>query len=167
MPLSSKDAERLLDILWDAKIKNLQKKEEKGEEYGIQSGQEKALSNAISMLHCFVTDIAPTYNPANLLHNSAGYYAALQVLNGEADVQDVEILCSTTRDPGMHFECFTAPDGWIGTNRVVYVSHIEKGTVADRAEIFRIGDVVLTINGHSLTRVSLEKIRYVYRLYLY
>ncbi len=161
MPLKSKDAEKLLGILWDVKMENLRVKEE-DKEHPILQEEEHTLSKAISMLHCYVTDITPSFHSSSIpipqdIYSDIIYDGVLQVLNDEAQVQHIEFLCSTTRDPGLHFESFTNA---ISNTRVIYISYIDRGTVADRVEVFQRGDVVLEINGHSLARVSIERVRY-------
>lgn len=154
MPLGSKDAEKLLQILWEAKIKALQKKDEENADI-FQPNEEKALSNAISMLHCFITDVTPSFTH---LINNFNSSVALQVLSGEAEVQHVEFVCSTTRDPGLLFESYSSP--LTMSTSIIYVSHIETGTVADNVDIFQRGDIILEINGHPLARVAVERARY-------
>lgn len=158
MPLRSKDAEKLLQILWDAKIKGLQQKDEESNEI-FQPSEEKALSTAISMLHCFVTDVAPSFNRhySTHLQNTFSNSVALQVLSGQAEVQYVEFVCSTTRDPGILFESYSNP--LTQSTMIIYVSHVETGTIADNVGIFERGDIILEINGHSLARVAVERAR--------
>ena len=161
MPLKSKDAEKLLGMLWDVKIENLRLKEEAGG-HAILPKEEHTLTKAISMLHCFITDIAPSFHsplttsPQDL-YSDISYDGAIQVLNEEAEVQHIEFSCATTRDPGLQFESFNNP---LSNSQVIYISHIDIGTVADRVEIFKRGDVVLEINGRSLARVSIDRARY-------
>lgn len=145
--MKSRDAEKLLKLLWDAKIKHLKSKED--DDKGLLLPEEEsALSQAISMLHCLITDVIPSFSAD---------HAALQVMSDEAEIQHVEFLCTTTRDPGLHFESFS--NAAMSSSTVIYISYIEKGTVADRVEIFKRGDIVLEVNGHSLARVSVERAR--------
>ena len=153
MPLKSKDAERLLSLLWDAKTKS---DGEEAKELDFLPEEQNALSKAISMLHCYLTDVVPTFTMSPGLVGEADSQISQFYIDCEAEVQNIEFSCTTTRDPGFNFESFHNP---LSHANMIYISHIDKGTIADRVGIFKRGDVILEINKHPLARVSVERAR--------
>ena len=149
MPLNKSDAERALDTLW-----HLRSHTEEVEELDFLPVEDAAFSKAISILHCYLTDVLPIVHPSIKYPEDNNIQVTI---NSEADLQQVEVICSTNRDPGLTLLNYS-----IQSHHYYFISQIEKGTVADRAGIFKRGDVILDINNHNLSRVTPEKTRYIF-----
>ena len=157
MPVKKGDAERLLNLLWELKIEALKERDEKSEEI-ILPEEDQAFSNAISMLHCYLTDVVPTITQSHHLALPDTDTHIDISISPNANVQWVEFSCRTSRDPGLHLESFHEA---VGGTYIVFISQVEKGTVAEQVGVFKRGDIILKINKHSLARVSIERARYV------
>lgn len=148
MPLQKRDAARALNALWQLREKL---NDEEGDGTSLQE-DDFLLSKAISILHCYITDVIPSIHPAVRLQAETNVQFTI---SSEAFVQSVQINCKTTRDPGLSLVGYTSKNG-----KIYYcVGHVEAGTVLDRASVFKRGDIILDINNRPLSRVSLEKAR--------
>lgn len=152
MPLKRREAEKLLDLLWKCRIAAKERSEEDGNEdtARLEDRDEAAFSKAISILHCYITDILPSVHPTLQLSGSGVEVSVCP----DAVVQELAMPCDTTRDPGLVLQSYTSS----GT-RLLFVSRVEKGTICDNAKIFKRGDILLQINGHSVAHLSTERAR--------
>lgn len=149
MPLNKSDAERALDTLW-----HLRSHTEEVEELDFLPVEDAAFSKAISILHCYLTDVLPIVHPAIKYPEDNNIQVTI---NSEAELQQIEVICSTNRDPGLTLLNYS-----FQSNHYYFISQIEKGTVADRAGVFKRGDVILDINNRNLSRVTPEKARCIH-----
>ena len=149
MPLKRREAEKLLDLLWECRLA-AEESSEKDQWGQLEDKDEVAFSKAISILHCYVTDILPSVQPTLQLPDSSIEVSVCQ----DAVTQELEIPCNTTRDPGLVLESYTSAG-----NRLVFVSRVEKGTICDSAGVFKRGDILLQINNRSVAHLSVDKAR--------
>ena len=151
MPLKRREAEKLLDLLWEYRLsaKETSEKDVREGSVRLEEKDEAAFSKAISVLHCYVTDILPSVQPTLQLPDSS-----IVSVCPDAVVQELEIPCNTTRDPGLVLESYAS-----ASNTILFVSRVEKGTICDTAGVFKRGDILLQINNRSVAHLSVDKAR--------
>ena len=147
MPLEKREAIKALNVLWQLRDKLNEEVTDEDTYLAIEK-EDDTLVKAISILHCYITDIIPAISLKLQAETDVQFN-----ISPEAFVQTIEINCKTTRDPGLSLVGNTSKNG-----KVYYcISHVEKGTVLDKTGIFKRGDIIIDINNRPLSRVSLDK----------
>ena len=152
MPLKKGDAERMLRLLWE--FRGIADENEE------RSGDNAAFRQAISMLHAYLTDVLPaTQRRVKILLD----HKALEVtIAPQLDLQWVEMDCKAkNRELGIHLQSL---DGLVRAQDnfcPVYISRMDRASVADREGVLKRGDIVVEVNQRSLMHGSLDRARSV------
>ena len=151
MALKKGDAERMLRLLWEFRSIADEKEE--------RSGDNAAFRKAISMLHAYLTDVLPATQRKVKIHLEE---KAVEVtIAPQLDLQWVEMDCKANRDLGIHLQSL---DGLVRSRDnfcPVYISRMDRASVAEREGVLKRGDIVVEVNQRSLMHVSLDRARSV------
>lgn len=145
--MDKRDAERALEILWQLRL-------QLGKNNGEPPLKEDAiLSKPISMLQCYLTDVLPATHPRRKLPLDTNIRVEI---SSDARIQLVEMdytQASSGGNIGLSLLNYTTYEG----RQNYCVSHVEKGSFMEHQDLFKRGDIILSINKHYLSRVSPEK----------
>ena len=151
MPLKKTDAERMLRLLWE-----FRSIADENEEW---SGDCAAFRKAISMLHAYLTDVLPATQRQVKIHLAQ---RTIEVtIAPQLDLQWVEMDCKANRELGIQLQSL---DGLVRAQDnfcPVYISGMERASVAEREGVLKRGDIVVEVNQRSLMHVSLDQARSV------
>ena len=162
MPLGKREAELALAILW--RLRTELSQGEETEDPLPRDDQDATLSKPISILQCYLTDILPAIRPRGRGSDEESISdSSLRVeVSSDARIQLVEINCNTTKDPGLSLLSYATPGG----EQHYCVSHVVSGTIFRKIDIFKRGDIILSVNNRKLSRVSPEKAKQVEMIYI-
>lgn len=149
MPLKKRDAERLLGLLWDFRST--------ADEDEECSSDNAVFGKAISMLHAYLTDVLPATQrkvKITLAQETIEVTIAPQL-----DVQLVEMACKANRELGIHLQSLDGLAGAQDSFCHVFISRLDRGSVAEREGVLKRGDIVVEVNKRSLMHVSLDRAR--------
>lgn len=146
MPLSKRDAERCLLLLWD--YMSLAEAPE----------ERQAYEKAISSLHAYLTDILPASLPC--------FKDGVMEIFPDQDANTQRIVLSVFPEEKLGIGLDSVDvDGWsesaIAISPIVVSLLIPNSIAAKDGRLAR-GDQILSINDHSLSQVSLQRARSVH-----
>jgi len=143
MPLSKKDAEKCLHLLWD--YLPLSEAEE----------ERRAYSSAISSLHAFLTDVLPASQPCVRARYPDG---VIEILLGDQTEreQKVDLYLNEGDKLGLVLDCVDVFGEGDAASPIV-VSLLRPSGVAAKDRRLSRGDQILQVNGYSLAKVSLQR----------
>lgn len=145
MPISRSNADRCLRLLW---------------EYGCQvqaPEQVLAYRQAISSVHAYLTDVLPAALPCVRAQAQHGVVEIFPDQN--ARVQDIDLSMDEGEKLGIVLDCIDV-DGSVSTASPIVVALLRPHSVAAKDGRLARGDQVISINGHTLSQVSLQRARY-------
>lgn len=148
MPLSKKDAERCLHLLWDYMP------------LSVDSVQRQAYERAISSLHAYLTDVLPASLPCVRARSPDGVIEIF--LSQDAHLQEVDLDIDVGEKLGLVLDSVHVNGGsGMGQQAAspIVISLLRPNGAAAKDGRLARGDQVLHINGHSLAQVSLQRAR--------
>ena len=143
MPISRSNADRCLQLLW---------------EYGSHAQapeQVQAYREVISSLHAYVTDVLPATLPCVRAQAQHGVVEIFP--DQDARVQDVDLSVDEGEKLGIVLDCIDVNGA--STASPIAITLLRPNCVAARDGRLARGDQVVSINGHSLSQVSLQRAR--------
>lgn len=145
MPLSRQDADKCLQLLWECKSQ------------AEASEQLQAYQHAISSLHAYLTDVLPATLPCV---RAQAKHGVLEIFtHQDTPSQEIEIVLEQGEKLGIELDSIDVTPGSVITASPIAVSLLRpNGAAAKDGRVAR-GDQVLSINGHSLSQVSLQRAR--------
>ncbi len=143
MPLSKKDAEKCLNLLW--KYLPLSDSED----------QRRAYSGAISSLHAYLTDVLPASQPCVRATYPDGV-VEIVLGNHQERAQKVELSLGFKEKLGIVLDCVDVKGEGNDASPIVISLLRPKGAAAKDGRLAR-GDQILQVNGYWLTKVSLQR----------
>ncbi len=142
MPLLKHDAERCLHLLWE--YRSLTK----------DSGKLKAYDSAISGLHAYLSDILPATLPCVKARAKDGIVELFR--DQDARVNDFTLdLCDGDK-LGLRLDSVDVNESGSSSSPIVIMG-IGPNSAATRDGRLARGDQVISINGHSMAKVSLQR----------
>lgn len=151
MPLSKRDADRCLHLLWDCRSHSQAPK------------QRQAYGQAIASLHAYLTDVLPATLPcvrAKSLHGGPGVVEIFP--DQDARVQDIDLCVEEGEKLGIVLDSVDVNEwcGAVSSNASpIAIALLRPNSVAAKDGRLARGDQVLYINSHSLSQVSLQRAR--------
>lgn len=149
MSLSKRNADRCLQLLWECRS------------HTELAEQRQAYGQAISSLHAYLTDVLPATLPCVRANAQHGVIELFQ--DQDATVQDVDLILDEGDKLGIVLDKINVNEwsGGVSTASPIAISLVKPSSVAGKDNRLARGDQVLTINGHSLSQVSLQRARSV------
>ena len=144
MPISRNSADRCLQLLWECRGQTK------------APAQLEAYKQAISSLHAYLTDVLPATLPCVRAQAAHGVIEIFP--DPDAPAQDIELNIEEGAKLGIVLDSVDV--NGLNTASPIVVSLLRPHSVATRDGRIARGDQVLSINGHSLTQVSLQRARY-------
>lgn len=145
MPISRSNANRCLQLLWECSS------------HAEAPEQSLAYKKAISSLHAYLTDILPVTLPCVHAHTQRGELVEIYP-DQDARVQVVDLSVDEGEKLGVVLDCTDV--NATNTASPIVVALLRPHSVAARDGRLSRGDQVVSINGRSLSKVSLERARY-------
>lgn len=149
MTLSKRNADRCLHLLW---------------EYRSQAAgaeQKRAYERAISGLHAYLTDVLPATLPCVRAKIPQGVIELFP--DQDAQTQDINLLLDEGDRLGVELDRIHVNEwpnnGLSTTASPIAIAFIRPNSAAAKDNRLARGDQVLSINGHSLSQVSLQRAR--------
>ena len=161
MPLDRQDAERALQLLWELFL-------ERAENDDLD--QENAYKEIISGLQVYLTDVLPASLPCLRAKGADGLIIEI-LQEPNARPQTIDLHCSKGEQLGIVLDRVNVNGRWwsdsAGSNQIspIMVTLITPGSAAAKDGRLARGDQLLEIDGHPLSRCSLERARYKQNLW--
>ena len=144
MPLSRSNADRCIQLLWEYKC------------HAQDSEQLQAYGQAISSLHVYLTDVLPATLPCVRAQSDHGMMEIFP--DQDARVQDVDLSMEEGEKLGIVLDCIDVT-GSVSTASPIVIALLRPHSVAARDGRLARGDQIVSINGHTLSQVSLQRAR--------
>lgn len=145
MPLLKRDAERCLNLLWECRA------------LAEAEGNHQVYEKAISSLHAYLTDILPASSPCVRVKAEDGVVEIFPDQN--AQIQTIKIYLDKDEKLGMVLDCIDV-NGWsenASAASPIVISMLRPNFAAAKDSRLARGDQIVSINGHSLSKVSLQR----------
>ena len=143
MPLSKRDAEKCLNLLWD--YLPLSEAEDERRAYG----------SAISSLHAYLTDVLPASQPCVRARYPDGVVEILLGDHAECE-RKVDLYLSEGEKLGLVLDRVDVFGEGDAASPIVISLLKPSGAAAKDGRLSR-GDQILQVNGYSLAKVSLQR----------
>lgn len=145
MPLSRLGADKCLQLLWECKSR------------AEAPEQLQAYQHAISSLHAYLTDVLPATLPC--VRAQAKHGVVEIFTHQDTCTQEIEIFLQQGEKLGIELDSIDVIPSSVGTASPIVITLLRpNGAAAKDGRIAR-GDQVLSINNHSLSKVSLQRAR--------
>lgn len=148
MPLSKKDADRGLHLLWQC-MSHASGPEQRG-----------AYEQAISSLHLYLTDVLPATQ--SCVRAKAKHGVVEIFPDQDARIQAIDLRFGEGEKLGIILDSIDV-NGWsesLPPASPIVISLLRPHSVATKDGRLARGDQIISINGHLLSRVSLQRARY-------
>lgn len=145
MSLTKRNADRCLHLLW---------------EYRSQTEspeRRQAYEQAIASLHAYLTDVLPATLPCVRATAEHGVIELFQ--DQEARAQDVNLLLDEGEKLGIVLDRIDVNEWSAGGVSPIAIALLKPASAAAKDNRLARGDQVLSINGHLLSQVSLQRAR--------
>lgn len=145
MPLSRQGADKCLQLLWECRSQ------------AEAPEQLQAYQLAISSLHAYLTDVLPATLPC--VRAQAKHGVVEIFTNQDCRSQEIELVLEEGEKLGIVLDCIDITPGSSCRASPIAIVLLKPNTAAAKDGRLSRGDQVISINGHYLSQVSLQRAR--------